>query len=566
MRRRIVPVVFLGSLLAIVACGGAEEPPPSPHPKVDPFASSSARPAPPPSTEQPVPDSRQAPPELPEPPDTRSPSHSSPEPVPIPADVILAAQAKIQKLHAHYVERALPEADRARMALLIRDRRAIPQDIAWLRALPSRPLIAGAWIETDEIAQAIPTLESKLVEELPKDRLQLVGGQVIDCRIIQQGSEYVTIDRRLKGAQWTLVYRRQVVASSTVGSGLHQEATQKLHRARVMQSVPELLALVTWARDRKLRHLPLLAFHLIVKIDPSHVEARAAIGRPPFGTSPTPPETPTVTWENRAWPATELRDKLIKDGYVVIDGRWHARRERKLSLPGLPRYEAQQKHALEAIGTIVGDYESTWRLKQDPQKNLFDETEDRQYSQRFFAVPMNVTTTVAKSGALPNLKIRKRDTVLPVQREGQSLSAEVSIPMKLDAPILEARVKSIAEVDEGSITCMLEIDGGRIEICKCGKRENESRPIPAVVAGDREITLIYEIRQIAKYKSGAETRHPTRGIEVTHDLLIPQYTARLFPSHENSMSVFQATIVVAELAAGLNSAFEKAGALSVLKN
>jgi hypothetical protein len=102
--------------------------------------------------------------------------------------------------------------------------------------------------------------------------------------------------------------------------------------------------------------------------------------------------------------------------------------------------------------------------------------------------------------------------------------------------------------------------GNRIKVYQCGAKEESPRKLPDAIRGKQEVNLIAVMSATAAYTQKIEchrVQEPVKdgktitqkGLEVVHYRKIPEFQRA----------------VVGELAAGLNSLFEKAGAMEILK-
>ncbi len=334
---------------------------------------------------------------------------------------------------------------------------------------------------------------------------------------------------------------------------------------------------------------------LILKTDPGFPEARAELGLPADPVKRAEEVAAAggaIPYDGREYTPKELKEKLLREGNVLIDGQWHTKKDRMISLPGLFRQDKQADKALSIAITgaaLTAETETTYKVVQDIATKSFVEQTDVKQVRRFYAVPMSVETMrgmpptgvgmaipTAPVTAGPEIEIQNMWD-FPTPAPNTPLVGEVAITVSTGQPIIEASVTAQAQVKSaGSITFFLVEGQNRAKLFQCAQKEDSSRKLPDSVRGKTEVTLVAAFSSTATYTPKTERRRIKaprkdgrmlieKGIDVVHHRLIPDYQAVLFPSNSNTIEVFRFRAVVGEPAAGLNALFEKAGALEILK-
>ncbi len=574
--------VLLLVVLYFAFAGGTPKPiPPSEGPSA--FRSPPPVPAAPtttPRTADPGP-AMPRPPDKPRTSDTPKPPEA-PKLIDLPPAVVVGVQTKVLALPAYYLDKCVTPAERARIDALLSAGRGTDVDASFLSGLPNRPSIGLAGAEVAMIAAAIPDLEVKAPAELAPDRITLTDGRAFDCRILEESAAQVKAERRIGTGVSVMTLKREEVKDLGKGKGAGTDALQRLEKAR-KGGPPELMSLALWSKDQGLATLRALACHLILQADPGNEVARGELGLKPFTgdaaapVAPTPgADGPMVSFEGKDWPARELKAKLLKDGYVIIKGQWYGRKERVFAAPGLWKWEKLEKKPLDIIGEQTSNFDTVFKTRPNAAGTIIEE-EVKTFTHKFFTPPMIVTTITDNMRVLSMEREEhvKHDEGSP--KPGDKATAEVVVAFKCEAPVIEAKIKALAEVEFGAIECFLEVDGARLQVFRAQKKEDRTHKLPDAIRGKSDVRLVFTIMYNAQYNSrkerrvvqplkyGPDKKLVQKEIIVVHDRLIPNYTTRLFPSNSNTIEIFRANVVVAELSIGLNKAFEQAGAMDMLK-
>jgi hypothetical protein len=523
--------------------------------------------------------------ELPTPPkttDTKPPDQdplATPKGDAIPMEIIVRVKARVFTLPPYYLDRVMTPADRVRASTLVEaGGKGTSTDAAWLHELSNAPLVDAAHAEVKLIANALPELEQNAFTDLPPDKLFLNDGRTIECQIMEDTATEVRIERRIAGGTSKMTFPRDQVREVGKGKGIRGEAEQRLQKARAGGSM-EMSSFAAWCKEQNLGGLKALACHLVLKADPGNAFARSELALPEFGaaakTTDPVAEGPMVTWNEKQWPARQLKERLIKDGYVVINGLWHARKDKILSIPGLPKYERQEKRQLEFSGELASNYTISYKPKYEPTSKSWSEEEVRTSTLRFVAPLMQVNTSESTKVGVEKDLITKKDEGVP--KDGKAMTSEVMIPIHSDLPIIEAKIRAVIEVDNGQVICTVTTAAGRQEVFRAASKEDRTHKLPDSVRGATDITIALSVTTVADYETKTDRRKIAplkkdggrviqKEVEVMHERMIPRYGVRIFPSTSNTMEVFRATLVVGEPSIGLNKAFEAAGAMDVLRD
>jgi hypothetical protein len=518
-------------------------------------------------------------------PSTPLPAAVPPSPEqPLPEEVV-AEVRKALAMHPYYVGQIFG-AHRARVDKLLAAGKGHAADRDFLRGIVEGEIAQAAQAEIGLVRSEHVKLELSVVAEAPVDKVLLTDGRVLQGKVLSEDAEGVKFERKQAGVGGIMPFRREMVKEVQKGKGVGAEFLKKWEEAK-KGSVAQLMAFMGWCKDNGMAPAAKLAAYQALLIDPGHAPARGEAGLPlilkPVPAAAAPAVTggggATITYEGRAWEPMALRQKLERDGYVVLNGEWYGRKERIVSVPGLFKYEKETKKPVTITGPLSFDADVVSSSALDATSKAYKDVEQVNIVRRFYAPALAVRTYgVAATESRRNCDVNQfRDSGAPAA--GSPLAAEVTIDVPLEAPLIEGSVMTRAEVEGGgSIEVFLvQMPGGqRTRLYSCSGKDSASRKLPPAVLGWTRLTLVASIRMQAAYTSKREERlvRPPRfekntliqvGLVKIHDRLIPDYKAVLFPSNSNTVEIFRLNGDFAEPAPSLNKLFQDAGATNVLR-
>lgn len=588
------------SLAFLSGCGSETESAPPPPIRIDIPAPASAPPRPPAAGERaPATTLRPSAPSgaptssfpAPEPSPAASASRparppAAAAPADLPADLVRSVREQVLSLPEFYRDLCLTPEERLRAEGLVGFGKGRPEDAAFLQSVLSSPKVRFAREEWAFIGETRERLEKQAFETLPVDEVKLKDGRTVVGRIVEETPEAVRVERRLAGgvAGMVNVPRGDIVTIGR-GQGPGAEFRERWERARA-GSPEDLPALMEWCKARGLTPQAKLAAFTILASRPGHPRAReeAELPADPVRRALEAAEQGGfIAYEGRTWTPRELRDKLLKDGFVLFDGAWYTRKERIIAVPNLFDYEESSEKAVsisaEHGAGISHDADIVWRSSPDPQTGQVRYTTDLHFKRRFYTVPLIVTTK--RDGVRSEVGPAREvwyDVDQAATPAGTPLYGEVLISIPLDQIVLEGAVLALAEVKGGaSITMSLLHGGERVKLYTVTSKDESYHKLPERVRGARALDFAAEIRMKAAYVKKVERRpiqrlrRDPRGtvqgkeVEVVHERLVPDYQAVLFPSTPRGGDVFKVRLVVGDPAEGLTALFRNAGALQVLR-
>jgi hypothetical protein len=598
-------VVVIGLVVVLIlSTGGSAPAPEAPRRKAywsDPGPGSASsgggtvRPGPAPRKEE---TSRPATPSLPDPHPSETvvrqgpPAPPPPEHVPppgpaliepLPPELLEKVRTQVQSLPAFYREMALSSPERSRMEGLLAVGKGTREDAGFLQGLLSGAKLKVVRDEIDSIREAFQGLEKEAFEGLPVDKVVMKDKRVRNVRIIEETPEFVRISQRMAGGvsgeQRIPIDQIELVQK---GRGLGTEFKTRWEAAQ-KADVPTKIDLFSWCKENSLTLQARLVCFSVLRTEPGHAVCRSEAGLPPDPVQVVvraQAEGGTiVSYLGRSWTPRELKEKLLRDGYVLFNGEWYAKKDRMISVPGLFKYEKQADKpvSISAIGqmSLTHDMETTYRTVQDVQSGSFSEQPEVKYTRRYYGPTLSVRTQAGGSTRTGEMETRlENDQVDPPA--GRPMEGEVMISIPVNQPILEASVMMVSEVrGGGTITVYLVVEGDRKLLYRAAGKDQESRKLPDAIRGRTSIDLVAVMTATASYIAKVEKRHiksPVRtrlsftpGLEVQHNRQIPEAQVALFPSNSNTFEVFRLTLALGEPAPALNAVFARAGASDVLK-
>lgn len=501
------------------------------------------------------------------------------QPPPLPADLVRELRDNISSLPPFYLGLAVTPVERGRMDALLKAGKAAGEDVDFLRGLLAAPALKIVREEMALLRDAYSKLEGEALGQLPVDRLVLTVGRAVDGNIVGETPDGVKFERRMGTGTGVTVYKRDQIKEVQKGKGVGVEFKTRWEAAK-KGGVPERASLIAFCKENGLAHQQKLAAHLVLQSDPGHPGAREVAEL-----SPNPIEAEKkaaaeggwITHEGKKWTAVGLKEKLLRDGFVIFDGKWHARKERSLSVSNLMRHEKEENKAIQMVPSGVSvcqDVDVSYKPTYDPGAQGWKEVEERKVQRYFYAPPLAVSPIQTAEPGTQNIVINDR----PDPAAGKILVGELTVVVPLGAPVVEASVLVRAETKPGGsiAVSVANASGQRVPLYEAKAREDSLRKVPDdAVRGQSQLSFWITMTMRAEYATKKERRtlQPLKrdggriiqpGIEVLHTRLTPDYRAVLFPSHSNTVEVFRCKATVAEPAEGLNKLFGDAGAMEVL--
>ena len=501
---------------------------------------------------------------------------------PIPDDLLAALRDEILAYKAWHLNLALSAADRARVEKLVKAGRGETADLDFLKAAQEQPRVRAVREEVAAIREGLAKSEKEAIEALPSDKVLMKDGRTLQGKILEETADVLKLERKFSGGVGGILpLPKAGVKEILRGKGIGGEFKTRWEAAQ-KAGLAELSALMAWCKENTLPLQAALVAHAILMQDPGRAEARQEVGLsadPVARMAEAEKQGGFITYVGRRWVPKELKEKLIRDGYVLIEGRWVGRKEKMISVPGLFRYERQEAKPVTISGngaTVAHDVEKLFTPVQDVGAGTFTEKEEVKLLRRFWTPPLDVRqennwpVDQPQVQAVPGYNIKPLWDK-PVAAPNSTLRGEVMISVPLDAPLLGAQVMTLAEVRPGaSITVSVIVDGRREKVYDCQPKEDKSHRLPDSIRGKTQVDLSAEFVCAAIYKPKLERRRvvaPKKqnngtiiqpGLEVVHYRQIPEFQAVLFPSNSNTLEVFRLTAELADPAPALDKLFENA--------
>lgn len=528
------------------------------------------------------------------PPAPKTPVPAAPSPTPgkavasLSPEVLGKIRSDVLTLHPFYLGLVLSPAEKARVDGLSVTEKGAQEDVDFLQSVLTGSKLKAVRDEISTIAQTLPTLERESEENLPVDKVTLSDGRVLNCKILDEGADVVKVARALAGGVGgQLPLRRDNITRIEKGKGIGTEFAAQWTTAR-KGSLAAMIELLLWCKTNTLTGQAKLVAYTILKSDPANPQARTEAGLPsdPVKHSDEVAKGGIIAYQGRNWPAKELRDKFLADGYCLLEGRWYSKKEKMICVPGLFRYERQNDKPVIFGGlALAHDIETTYKMAQDAASGQYIEVPETKLNRRFYSPVMTVQLTSRIPGNIaPPVSTAELDVRLHVDDgtppAGQQMSGEVTIQVPLGAPVLEASVITTAEVKAGGTITIFHVSGSgdnqrRVKLYTCDPKESQSHVIPTdLVRGLNEVNLVAVIEQTAAYTSKVERRHvrplvrvgkiiQSPAQDIIHHKMIPDYKAVLFPSNSNTVEVFRLKVALADPMPHLDKLF--AGSPELLK-
>jgi hypothetical protein len=589
----VLLVVVAGVLLIVkVRPGGGEE--------YDPEESSGRRPPAPAAPPAPAPP-RPRPAPAPVPPAPRPvaapPSAAVPAPAAVPTPVTppppepaaaslppeLAAQAKdILAMDPYYLGLMLTPTERVQVERAASGGAGEAVDVDLVRRIADGPKLKAIRDEVAQLDDAIRKLETEALENLPLDKVVMNDKREFFGRIVEETPERVRLEqKRAGGLSGVLPLARADVKEVLKGKGPGGEFRTRWAPAKESASGADLAALLAWCKERSMPLQASLVATVLARREPSRADARSEAGLPvdPVARAvEADKQGGFIPFQGRNWVPRELKEKLLKDGYRIVNGQWNARKERMITMPGLFRYEDQTDKPVLLSGTGTGiahDIERTYQSVLDANRGAWIEKVQVKHHRRYWTVPLSVREVQSAAAGLagdlrdPNIDYQGLKD-FPEPPAGRPVAGEVFITVPINEPVVEAWVTTKAEVKAGgSITVNLLHNGAKHKVYVCAAKEDSPHRLPDLVIGKTQIDLVADISFVATYrpKTDRRTVKPARkvdnrivekGIVVVHSQQIPDPSAVLFPSNSNTIETFRLKVLVGEPAPGIDKLFENA--------
>lgn len=495
-----------------------------------------------------------------------SPSASVP---PLPDDLLRSVKDELLSLKEWHLNLATTAPEKARVNALVGAGKGGPEDVEFLKSLLNGPRFRVVKEEATMIRENRTRLDADALEGLPVDRVVMADGRVLNGRIVDETEAVVRLERRLtKESKTVMPLPKPDIKEVQKGKGNGGEFKTRWETAK-KEGPAGLAGLLAWCKENSLTLQASLAAFAILADDPGRTEARQEAGLsadPVARMQEAEKQGGFIPYEGRNWVPSELKAKLQRDGYVLLDGRWMKKsQEPKIfSVPNLFRYETQSVKPVQIAGNLAQEETITYNVTGGQEKPVVTP------KRRFYAAGVMTLTTsrIVGDGGKDADEIILEDKGNP--EAGKDMHGEVYITVPVNAPILEASVMTSAEVKAGGkIAVSLILDGGHSFLYNCAPKESQTRKLPDAIRGKTEVRLVADIRGIAAYTKKSETKRVKgskkdtnrvieRGLDMTFNQLIPDYSAMLFPSNANTFEVFRLTVTLAEPAPAMDKLFENA--------
>ena len=487
----------------------------------------------------------------------------------LPADLLKSVRDELWALKEWHLNLVLPAPEKARVEKLAADGKGSAQDMEFLRSILSGPRFRAVKEESGQIRETRARLETEALEGLPVDKVVKTDGTVINGRIIEETETAVKLERKIAGGSTAeMVLPKAGLKEVLKGKGVGSEFKTKWEEAK-KGGVPMLVGLLSWCKENSLNLQASLAAYAILVDDPGRAEARQQADMkydPAARVLKGEEEGGFITYENRRWLPSELKAKLLRDGYVLIERHWMKGKPFSATVPSL--FNENPNKSVSINGSLAHEELVTFNVKDEQEK-----IESKPVRRFYAATPMVLTQSRRMERQIGDAEqVRIDDIGNPPA--GSAMRGEVTITVPLNAPFLDGSVITTAEVRSGgSITVYQIVDGRRVELYKCDPKESKSHKLSDLARGRTEVQLVAEFTGTAKYekkapdtkRARASTKDTDRvikkGLDITYNRLVPEYPAILFPSNNNTTEVFRLTATVAEPAPVLDKLFENAQAV-----
>jgi len=499
----------------------------------------------------------------------------------ISAELMKRVQTELLALHPFYLNLVLNSTDKARVDAVVAAGKGSTEDRDFLQSILAGKKFKAVLDEIALIEQVLPGLEKESTDTLPVDRIMLSDGRPMNCRILEEGTDIVRVSRILaSGVGGQVPLRRDNIKTIEKGKGIGTDFLTRWEAA-LKGPVAGQVEVMGWCRENTLLAQMKLVATMIVRSDPSIAQARVEAWLPPdpVRNAEEAAKGNVIAYQGKNWLAKDLKEKLLKEGYSLLNGQWYFRKEKIIAVPGLFKYEKMQDKPviINANKLLNHDVEVTYKTIIDQNSGTFFEQPETKYLRRFYAPPMDTALTARiPPDIIPPVGTFELDIRLNVDEglppAGTPMKGEVSIFVAVGDPILEASLMTVAEVKAGgTITVFYTTGTGedekRTRLYLCDPKESQSHTIPTeLIKGTTDVSLLVVIESTAAYTKKVEKRHARaavyRGktqvspaVDVVHHRLIPEYKAVLFPSTTATPEVFRLRAMVGEKAPQLDRLF-----------
>jgi hypothetical protein len=265
---------------------------------------------------------------------------------PIPASLLAELRGRLASVNPYY-RTLLGAEDSARLATLLDAGRGTFEDLDFLR-FKALPLLNQGAAEMAEFAGRVSELEAKMVEGgAAVDVIHFKDGRKIEGTLEEETDEWVKLKSRFGSAK----FPRTDIARLEKGKGSGVEFRSRYSAARGKKD--ELVALVTWCKERNLAPAKELCCWAALLLDPGQERCRAELGleRTPVAADPgVLLKEGKIEWSGRLLTAEELRRELVSLGFVLVNGQWCQKVARTFKIDNL--YRDEGKYLL--LGTSAG--------------------------------------------------------------------------------------------------------------------------------------------------------------------------------------------------------------------
>ncbi len=503
---------------------------------------------------------------------------------PLPAELIKEVRERLAPLPRFYQALFLSGEEQTRLERLARSGLGRQDDAEFLRRILKHETLAMAREEAAEIQKALAETEMAAMSELPQDLLVLTSGTSLEGNVREEKPDgSIKWEGRSPGGTFTNTYTKAQYKELQKGKGSGGEFRTRWEFVR-SGPVEEKVRLLTWSKEKGMHTPSRLVAYLILASDPGHETARGQVGlpgNPVEAKKIADSEGGILVHQGIKATAKRLKEKLLKEGYVIFDGQWFAPKQKIISVPGLDRYSRQGERTLSITPSagvaLVEECEVSFEGPGNGQ-----EREVKKPLRWFYAPVMEVGSDEGK----PQEKRDNRGQTTQLIRtridkgrppEGAMMEGEITLHAVVGARVIDGSIITTAESKgRSSIVVYFNKDGERVKLYQAATKEGGSHALPDGVRGRTELQFVVTISTAASYDGKRETRMLQRGqmnaqrtviapdILVEHRRLIPQYDAVLFPSTTNTIEVFRLRLNVAEPAEGLNKLFSSSRAAQEL--
>ncbi len=286
----------------------------------------------------------------------------------LPADLLKNVRENVLSLKEWHLNLALSAPEKTRMEALLAAGKGEKEEVEFLLGILNGPRLRAVREESTAIAEAHATHEKEALEGLPVDLVVMNDGRKLHGKLVEQTPDLVKLERKIaKGSLVVTPLPRPGIKEVLAGKGLGAEFKKRWEEAR-KAGAPAYGAVLAWCKENSLSLQAALAAYSILVEDPGRSEARQEVG---FATDPiarmveADKQGGFILHEGRRWVPTELRDKLLRDNYVLLGGQWKSRKPFMASVGALQRYESQAVKPVQITGTLAREEVVTYNQMGD---------------------------------------------------------------------------------------------------------------------------------------------------------------------------------------------------------